>query len=55
MDGSADGVVPATDGRSSASKFTGPRSHRVVERAGHNLPEEAPADFADAVWKLANA
>lgn len=55
MDGSADGVVPATDGRSSASKFTGPRSHRVVERAGHNLPEEAPADFADAVWELANA
>ncbi|MFS8977599.1 hypothetical protein PO002_24340 [Cupriavidus necator] len=28
LDGSADGVVPATDGRSSASKFVGPPSHR---------------------------
>ncbi len=54
MDGKADGVVPATDGRSSASKFKGPRSHRVIEGAGHNLPEEAPKEFADAVWELAS-
>lgn len=55
LDGSHDGVVPANDGRSSAAKFTGPRSHRVVEHAGHNLPEEAPRVFADAVWELARA
>ena len=55
MDGKADGVVPATDGKSSASKFSGSRSHRVVEGAGHNLPEEAPREFADAVWELASA
>jgi pimeloyl-ACP methyl ester carboxylesterase len=55
MDGKADGVVPATDGTSSAAKFTGPRSHRVIENAGHNLPEEAPVAFADAVWELASA
>jgi pimeloyl-ACP methyl ester carboxylesterase len=54
MDGGADGVVPATDGRGSAARFTGPRSHRIVENAGHNLPEEAPRDFADAVWELAS-
>ena len=55
MDGKADGVVPANDGRSSASKFHGPRSHRVVEEAGHNLPEESPKEFADGVWELASA
>jgi pimeloyl-ACP methyl ester carboxylesterase len=55
LDGKADGVVPVTDGRSSASKFTGSRSHRVVEDAGHNLPEESSREFADAVWELASA
>ena len=54
LDGKADGVVPATDGRSSASKFSGARSHRVIEGAGHNLPEEAPKEFADATWELAS-
>jgi pimeloyl-ACP methyl ester carboxylesterase len=52
LDGKADGVIPATDGVSSASKFTGPRLHHVIE-AGHNLPEEAPEAFAGAVWQLA--
>jgi pimeloyl-ACP methyl ester carboxylesterase len=52
LDGKADGVVPATDGRSQAAKFLGPRSHRVIEGAGHNLPEEAPKEFADAVFDL---
>ncbi|GFE81834.1 hydrolase [Steroidobacter agaridevorans] len=53
LDGAADGVVPATDGTASAKKFTGPRSHRIVAGAGHNLPEEAPNEFAAAVWELA--
>lgn len=55
LDGRADGVVPATDGKASAPKFRGPRSHRVVDGAGHNLPEEAPRDFADAAFELASA
>ncbi|WP_310391313.1 alpha/beta hydrolase [Hymenobacter sp.] len=55
LDGKVDGVVPATDGRASAAKFTGTRVHRVIEGAGHNLPEEAPQAFADAVWELASA
>lgn len=54
LDGKADGVVPATDGSSSAAKFQGPRSHRVVDGAGHNLPEEAPREFTNAVWELAS-
>jgi pimeloyl-ACP methyl ester carboxylesterase len=55
MDGKADGVIPANDGKSSALKFNGSRSHRVIEGAGHNLPEEASREFADAVWELASA
>jgi pimeloyl-ACP methyl ester carboxylesterase len=55
LDGGADGVVAATDGKASAARFSGPRQHRVVPNAGHNLPEEAPRAFADAVWELASA
>lgn len=55
LDGDADGVVPATDGQSTAAKFTGGRQHRVIANVGHNLPEEAPRDFVDAVWELAAA
>ncbi len=55
LDGDADGVVPATDGKSTAAKFTGARQHRVIPNVGHNLPEEAPKEFADAVWELASA
>lgn len=49
LDGLADGNFPATDGTSTASHFTGPRVHRTVPHAGHNLPAEAPQAFADAV------
>jgi pimeloyl-ACP methyl ester carboxylesterase len=52
LDGDADGVIPATDGRASAAKFTGPRTHRVIPRAGHNLPQEEPEAFAAAVTEL---
>jgi pimeloyl-ACP methyl ester carboxylesterase len=55
LDGDADGVVPATDGTSTAAKFTGERQHRVIPNVGHNLPEEAPQAFADAAWELASA
>jgi pimeloyl-ACP methyl ester carboxylesterase len=55
LDGDADGVLPASDGRASASKFTGRRVHRVVPGAGHNLPQEAPEAFAAAVLELVKA
>ncbi len=33
-----------------ASKFTGKYEHRVVEGGiGHNLPQEAPQAFAEAI------
>lgn len=54
MDGDSDGVVPATDGKSTAAKFGPDRQHRIVPNVGHNLPQESPAAFADAVWELAS-
>jgi pimeloyl-ACP methyl ester carboxylesterase len=55
LDGDGDGVSPSTDGSRSASKFTGRRVHRVVPRAGHNLPQEQPEAFAAAVLELIKA
>ncbi|MEH1963471.1 MAG: alpha/beta hydrolase [Nostoc sp.] len=54
LDGDADGVVPATDGKSTAAKFSGERQHRVIPNVGHNLPQEDPKAFATAVWELAS-
>ena len=55
LDGDGDGVSPATDGQSTAAKFTARRVHRVVPRAGHNLPQESPEAFAAAVLELIRA
>jgi pimeloyl-ACP methyl ester carboxylesterase len=55
LDGDADGVAPATDGTASAAKFTGRRTHHVIPRAGHNLPQEEPEAFAAAVMELIGA
>jgi pimeloyl-ACP methyl ester carboxylesterase len=52
LDGEGDGVAPATDGSASAPKFKGHRVHRVIPRAGHNLPQEEPEAFAAAVMEL---
>jgi pimeloyl-ACP methyl ester carboxylesterase len=53
LDGAADGVVPATDGQSTARYFTARRVHRQIPNVGHNLPQEAPVAFADAVSEVA--
>jgi pimeloyl-ACP methyl ester carboxylesterase len=52
LDGTADGNFPATDGSPSAARFTGPRVHRQIADAGHNLPQEEPAAFADAIREV---
>ncbi|WP_200947781.1 alpha/beta fold hydrolase [Phycicoccus sp. Root101] len=49
LDGEADGNFPATDGRSTAAHFSGPRRHHQVADAGHNLPQEAPEAFVAAI------
>jgi pimeloyl-ACP methyl ester carboxylesterase len=55
LDGDGDGVAPATDGTAQATRFSGRRIHRVIPRAGHNLPQEEPEAFAAAVMELVEA
>jgi pimeloyl-ACP methyl ester carboxylesterase len=52
LDGEANGIIPASDGQSSAAKFSGRRIHHRVPGAGHALPQQAPKVFADAVIEV---
>lgn len=52
LDGDSDGVAPATDGTGYASKFSGKRTHKIIKGVGHNLPQEAPQAFADAIFEV---
>ena len=52
FDGADDGVRPVAAAAQHARHFTGTRSHREVPGAGHNLPQEKPQLFADAVLEL---
>jgi pimeloyl-ACP methyl ester carboxylesterase len=52
LDGVDDGVREPADAAQHAARFTGARSHRIVPGAGHNLPQEKPQLFADAVLEL---
>jgi pimeloyl-ACP methyl ester carboxylesterase len=55
LDGDGDGVAPATDGTAQEARFTARRAHRVIPRAGHNMPQEEPEAFAAAVMELIKA
>ena len=52
FDGADDGVRPPATAAQHAHRFTGPRVHAVVPGVGHNMPQEVPAVFADAVLQL---
>ncbi len=52
FDGADDGVRPPAAAAQHAQRFTGVRSHRIVDGAGHNLPQEKPQLFASAVMEL---
>ena len=52
FDGADDGVRPPATAAQHAHRFTGPRLHAVVPGVGHNMPQEVPAVFADAVLQL---
>jgi pimeloyl-ACP methyl ester carboxylesterase len=52
LDGEDNGIIPASDGRSSAAKFSGRRIHHRVPNAGHALPQQAPKVFAEAVVEV---
>ena len=51
LEGDANGA-PHLDPSSYAEKFSGPYSHRTIDGGiGHNLPQEAPQEFANAVME----
>ena len=52
FDGADDGVRPPATPAQHAHRFQGPRSHRVVPGVGHNMPQEVPHVFADAVMEM---
>ncbi|GHF37916.1 alpha/beta fold hydrolase [Streptomyces griseosporeus] len=49
LDPALDPFTPPGDGSSYRSHFTGPYEHRTIADIGHNLPQEAPTVFAQAV------
>lgn len=52
MDGSGDGVMAPSGCAGHERFFTGPYERQVVPLVGHNLPQEAPEEFAEAVLSL---
>jgi pimeloyl-ACP methyl ester carboxylesterase len=53
MEGDANGA-PHPDPQAYANKFSGPYEHRhITGGIGHNLPQEAPQAFAQALVDIA--
>lgn len=53
LDGAADGVAgPPRSAAHHASLFPRHLGHRVLPGIGHNIPQEAPQDFAEAILAL---
>lgn len=48
LDGAVDGIRPSGTAKQ-ASFFTGRHEHRVIQDAGHNIAQEKPLEFTDAV------
>jgi pimeloyl-ACP methyl ester carboxylesterase len=52
LEGDANGA-PHPDSSAYVNKFSGKYLHRVIEGGiGHNLPQEAPGEFADAIIEV---
>jgi pimeloyl-ACP methyl ester carboxylesterase len=52
LHGGDNGVLPASSSERDAGLFTGRYERRVIPRVGHNIPQEAPREFAAAVLSL---
>jgi pimeloyl-ACP methyl ester carboxylesterase len=52
LDGGSDGVAEPGGSQRHAHHFTGRFEQRTLPHVGHNLPQEAPAAFAEAVLAL---
>ncbi|THA76050.1 alpha/beta hydrolase [Streptomyces sp. A0642] len=49
LDAALDPFTPPDQGAGYRHHFTGPYEHRTITNIGHNLPQEAPTTFAQAV------
>lgn len=52
LHGGGDGVFAPEVSAGHRRFFTGPYARRVIDRIGHNVPQEAPVEFAQAVLEL---
>ncbi|MDN3565405.1 alpha/beta fold hydrolase [Paeniroseomonas aquatica] len=52
LHGAGDGVGPVQSSAGHARHFTGSYERRVIPLVGHNIPQEAPAEFAKAILDL---
>jgi pimeloyl-ACP methyl ester carboxylesterase len=52
LHGDGNGVAPAHGSERHASSFTGRYERRVIPLVGHNVPQEAPREFAAAILAL---
>jgi pimeloyl-ACP methyl ester carboxylesterase len=52
LDGGGDGVMPSGGSKHDARFFSGKYERKVIPRVGHNLPQEAPQEFAAAVLSV---
>jgi pimeloyl-ACP methyl ester carboxylesterase len=52
LEGSGDGVIPSGGPDRHRPFFRAKYGHKVIPRVGHNLPQEAPQEFAAAVLSV---
>lgn len=52
LDGELDPFTPPGDGAGYRGRFTGKYAHRTLKGIGHNVPQEAPEAFAEAVVEI---
>ena len=54
LHGGGNGVAPVRSSEAQSAMFTGRYERRVIPLVGHNVPQEAPREFADAILSLAS-
>jgi len=54
LDAEADGVEPISNTGKDAHFFEGGYERRIIKGVGHNLPQEAPLEFANAILQFLN-
>lgn len=55
LQGEANGILPPESSVTHAALFTGRYQRRVLPRIGHNLPQEAPQAFGNAVLAMSTS